>query len=107
MVSGSVNWVHFSIPSIAGMKVSAVQLNLETGSNDALVDRVIVYNGGKKIETFEFQELSGDVGLITLELEDKVPFTSVGITVKISTGVEEMGNHYTFYEVCADFMRNN
>ena len=107
MVPGSVNWVHFSIPTVADMKVSNVKLNFVTGSNDALVDNVVVYNGGKRVKTFEFQELSGDLGLITLELEDRVLFTSVGITVKISTGVEEMSHHYTFYEVCADFKRNN
>jgi len=100
---GLETWVHFAVPSIGGGShgVRYVQLDLKTGSADAWVTDVHVYDGEVR-----FQTLQGKwKALTTLDFGRVWTIHgALGISVRCVRGVENMSHRFQFLSVSADFV---
>ena len=98
--SGLTNWVHFAIPSVHGWSVRYIALKFWTGSVDAIVDKVHVYDLNNKIDEFEDLGWSGGWLIKTLDLGAPVMTSAVGISVQVGAGVEMMSHRFVFGGAC-------
>ncbi|MGB5831817.1 MAG: hypothetical protein WBG92_07490 [Thiohalocapsa sp.] len=98
--SGLKNWVHFAVPSVHGASVRHVALRFWTGSADAFVDKVHVYNLEAKVKEFEDLGWSGGWLTKTLDLGAPAPISALGISVEIAAGVEAMSHRFVFSGAC-------
>lgn len=81
-----------------------LRLKFYTGSADAFVSEVHVYNGNQKKKEFKSLNLSDGWKDIQLDLGSKVAFSrGLGITVKIGAGVEMAGHRFIFAAAGASF----
>ena len=99
--SGLKNWIHFAVPSVHGQSSQYVALQFYSGSSDAIVDKVHVYNLGTKV--VEIEDLGWSDGWYTevIDLGSKIPFTALGISVEVGAGVEMMSHQFIFTGACA------
>ncbi|NEX22344.1 hypothetical protein G3480_18880 [Thiorhodococcus mannitoliphagus] len=98
---GLYNWVHFAIPWTHGKTARFDALQFETGSVDAYVDQVHVYNLGERVKVFSDLDWSGNLQTRALDLGDNLTFSTLGISVGIAAGVEMMDHNFVFTGACA------
>jgi hypothetical protein len=99
--SGLYNWVHFAVPSTHGKSVRYIALQFETGSPDAYVNQIHVYNMSEKIREFNNLGWSGNLQTQVLDMGSEFPISAVGISVGIGAGVEMMSHRFVFTGACA------
>jgi hypothetical protein len=101
---GTSNWVHFAVPTLGGKGVRYIKLIFTTGSVDAWVSHVDVWNGSQKLKTFTGSWSDGHNPL-TLDLGKIRPITAaLGISVEIKAGVESMDHKVVFGAAGANFV---
>lgn len=99
--SGLLNWVHFAPPSIFGQKTRYVAIQFSTGSVDAFIDSVHVYDLGTRVKQFNDLGLSGGLQTKILDLGSDMTFAALGISVEVKAGVESMSHRVIFTGACA------
>jgi hypothetical protein len=99
--SGLYNWIHFAVPTVFGQTTRYIALQFWTGSVDAVVDSVHVYNGGDRV--MEFEDLGWADGWHEeiLDLGEEMTFAALGISIEIGAGVEMMDHRFLFTGACA------
>lgn len=95
------NWVHFAPPSVLGSTVRYIGLQFWTGSADAIVDYVHVYDLGQKVYSFDGLGWSDGWHTQVLDLGSDVSFNAIGISVGISTGAAATSHRFIFTGACA------
>jgi hypothetical protein len=103
---GTFNWVHFSVPTLGDTTKGAryIRLRFWTGSVDAYVSDVHVWNGDTKVKEFKGGWSDGWKTL-TLDLGSVVSFNKgMGISVKINAGVESMDHRFKLSGAGANFV---
>jgi hypothetical protein len=107
---GTTNWFHFAIPTPViindiRMQADSIILDFKTGSVDAFVRDVHIYDGGYRIAVFDGLNLSLEQPGFRLVLPD-APYLlyGLGISLGVSFGVESMDHNMTFYSVGCDFV---
>ena len=104
---GFANWVHMPIPSKAGGTWGAqtFKLRFYTGSVDAWVSDVHVYNGDNKVKEFTGLTYSDGWKTVQFNLGKKVLFTKgMSLAIKINAGVESMSHRLIFSGAGANFI---
>jgi len=107
---GTNNWFHFAVPTPViindrRMQVDSVMLIFKTGSVDAFIRDVHVYDGPWRIAVFDLINLSGDQPLVRLVLPGAPPIgQGLGISVGVGFGVEAMDHTMEFYSAGCDFV---
>jgi len=110
--SGLANWLHFAIPTPViindvRMRASSVMLVFKTGSVDAIVQHVHVYDGGTKIAEHNNVNLTKDHPFERFMIPDTPQVQwGLGISVGIGCGVESMSHHMEFFTAGCDFVIN-
>lgn len=99
--SGLYNWIHFAVPSVNGKAVRYIALQFQTGSADALINHVHVYNLSTKIREFNNLGWSGNLQTRVLDLGSPQTLSALGISVGIGAGVEMMSHRFIFTGACA------
>lgn len=100
--SGLTNWVHFAVPSQFGQQTRFIALQFLTGSVDAIVRDVHIYDLGIKVREFNDVNWTGALQSQILDLGSERAFTALGISVGIGAGVEQMSHRFWFTGACAD-----
>jgi len=93
--------VHFAPPTILQQRTRYIALQFQTGSADAFIDSVHVYNLGTKVKEFDDLGWSGALQAQVLDLGSDMPFVAVGISVEVKAGVESMSHNIIFTGACA------
>jgi len=107
---GTDNWFHFAIPTPViindvRMQADAAMLCFKTGSVDAFVRDVHVYDGWARIAEYNNINLSGDQPFIRLVLPGAPQmWQGLGISVGVGFGVEAMAHTMEFYAAGCDFV---
>lgn len=103
---GTSNWVHFAVPTLGNTNKGAryIRLRFWTGSADAFVSDVHVWNGETKVKEFT-GPWSGGWQTVTLDLGSVVSFTKgMGVSMKINAGVESMNHRFQISGAGANFV---
>jgi hypothetical protein len=95
------NWVQFAPPSVLGNTVRYIGLQFWTGSADAIVDYVHVYDLGEKVYSFDGLGWSNGWHTQVLDLGSDVSFNAIGISVGVSTGAAATSHRFIFTGACA------
>jgi hypothetical protein len=106
---GTDNWFHFAIPTpviVNDMRLRAdvVMLRFRTGSVDAFVQHVHVYDGEMRIAVHDNIYLSKENMFVRLVVPDR-PLVQwgLGISLGVGFGVEMMDHHMEFIAAGCDF----
>jgi len=97
---GVGNWIHFAPPSIHPSASRYIALQFWTGSADAIVQSVDVFNLVDKVKSFPLN-LSNGWYTKVLDMGAPIPFTALGISVQVGAGVESMSHRFVFTGACA------
>jgi hypothetical protein len=103
--SGTINWIHCAVPTDGDSTdpVRYVRLRFYTGSADAWISQVHIYNGDTKIKTFPVDWKTGWYTK-TLDLGTPRVFNKgLGISIEIKAGVEMMSHRFIFSGAGARF----
>jgi hypothetical protein len=103
---GTTNWFHFAIPTPVivndvRLQANCIQLSFATGSVDAFVRDVHVWDGSNRIAVFDAIYLQPGEPSIKLMIPNTPP---VGFGLGISVGVEPLDHGMTFYAAGCDFV---
>jgi hypothetical protein len=107
---GTDNWFHFAIPTPViiddvRLQVDSVLLCFWTGSIDAFVQHVHVYDGRYRIAKFDDINLSEDQPSVRLTLPGAPQMLQgLGISLGVGFGVEMMPHNMEFYSAGCDFV---
>jgi len=107
---GTDNWFHFAVPTPViindvRMQIDSVLLIFKTGSVDAVVRDVHVYDGPWRIAVFDLINLTGDQPLVRLVLPGTPALgQGLGISLGVGFGVEAMDHTMEFYSAGCDFV---
>jgi hypothetical protein len=107
--AGTSNWFHFAIPTPViiddvRLRADCVMLRFTTGSVDAFVRHVHVYDGEKKIAEHNDINLSKENGFVRLAVPDRPQILwGLGISIGVAFGVESMDHHMDFIAAGCDF----
>ena len=107
---GSTNWFHFAIPTPVivddvRLRADSVMLRFKTGSVDAWVRDVHVYDGEKLIAAHDKVNLSKDHLFERFLIPDRPEaLWGIGISIGVACGVEMMDHHMEFFAAGCDFM---
>jgi len=107
---GTFNWFHFAIPTPViindvRLQADSVLLCFWTGSPDAFVQHVHVYDGRYRIAEFNDINLSQDQPFVRLTLPDAPQILqALGISLGVGFGVEAMAHNMEFYAAGCDFV---
>jgi hypothetical protein len=105
--SGNWNWIHLPVPTKAGGTWGAryIRLKFYTGSADATVTEIHVYNGNTKVKTFLGLNISNGYKDLQFDLGSKMKFNrGMGISFRIGAGVESLMSHrFMFHAAGANF----
>lgn len=107
--AGTGNWFHFAIPTPViiddiRLRADCVMLRFTTGSVDAFVQHVHVYDGEKKIAEHNDIYLSKENGFVRLAVPDRPQILwGLGISIGVGFGVESMDHHMDFIAAGCDF----
>jgi hypothetical protein len=107
---GTDNWFHFAVPTPViindvRLQVDSVMLVFKTGSLDAVVRDVHVYDGPWRIAEFNLINLSGNQPFVRLVLPGAPPIgQGLGISLGVGFGVEAMDHTMEFYSAGCDFV---
>ena len=99
--SGEANWIHFAPPSIHLTKARYVALKFWTGSADAWVDQLHVYNLNAKVYEDNDVDLSNGWYIEVFDMGSLKDFSALGISVRVAAGVEMMSHRFVFAGACA------
>jgi hypothetical protein len=106
---GTFNWFHFAIPTPViindvRLRADAVMLRFTTGSVDAFVRDVHVYDGETRIAAFDDLYLSLENACVRLPLPDRPLMAwGLGVSIGVGFGVEMMDHHMDFIAAGCDF----
>ncbi|MBU7048242.1 MAG: hypothetical protein HXS54_17555 [Theionarchaea archaeon] len=96
---GTDNWLHFAIPTSVivndkRLRVGSVMVVFRTGSPDAVVRDVHIYDGEKKIAQHNGVNLSGNIGFRRFDVptHPEVAF-GIGISIGVTFGTDKAKNH--------------
>jgi len=107
--SGTENWFHFAIPTPViindiRLRIDAAILRFTTGSADAFVRDVHVYDGEVLIAVHNDVNLSGENGFVRLLVPDRPEVLwGIGISIGVGFGVEMMSHRMEFISAGCDF----
>jgi len=107
---GTDNWFHFAIPTPViindiRLQADAVMLCFKTGSIDAFLRDVHVYDGVTRIAEFNDVNLSKDQPFARLVLPGApLMWQALGISLGVGFGVEMMDHTMEFYAAGCDFV---
>ncbi len=107
---GTINWFHFAIPTPViindvRLQIDSVLLVFKTGSIDAIVRDVHVYDGPWRIAVFDQVNLTGNQPLVRLTLPGTPAVgQGLGISLGVGFGVEAMDHTMEFYSAGCDFV---
>jgi len=107
---GTINWFHFAIPTPViindvRMQADSILLSFRTGSIDAFVRDVHIYDGVNRIAVFDGVNLSLDQPATRIILPDAPTMGfGLGISLGVGFGVEAMDHSMTFYAAGCDFV---
>jgi len=107
---GTSNWFHFAIPTPViiddvRLRIDSVILNFRTGSTDAWVRHVHIYDGGGKIVEHNDIYLSEQNTFLRLTVPDRpYMFWGIGISIGVEFGLELMDHSMDFYAAGCDFV---
>jgi hypothetical protein len=105
--SGMWNWIHMTVPSPYGVGqygARFIRLKFYTGSADAFISQIDVYNGNTKVRTFKGLSISDGWKDMQFDLGKKYNFgRGLGISIKIGAGVEMMSHRFIFSSAGASF----
>lgn len=101
---GRSNWVHFAIPTVGSGEngVQFIGLKFSTGSADAAVTQIDVYDGDINFQTITgrwtgYNDIQLDLGQVW-QLQ-----RGLGISIGIGAGVESMSHQFQFMSAGALF----
>lgn len=107
---GTGNWFHFAIPTPViiddvRLKIDSVLLSFRTGSTDAYVRHVHIYDGEDKIAEHNDIYLSEENDLVRLAVPDQ-PYVhgGIGISIGVDFGLELMDHSMDFIAAGCDFV---
>jgi hypothetical protein len=106
---GTNNWFHFAIPTPViiddvRLRADAVLLRFKTGSVDAFVRDVHVYDGERLIAAHNDVNLSKENWFVKLVVPDRPHVLwGLGISLGVGFGVEMMDHHMDFIAAGCDF----
>lgn len=107
---GTTNWLHMAIPTPViindvRLRLDAVMLSFITGSTDAYIREVHVWDGPSRIAVFDGLNLSGDNPFVRLEVADR-PWIwfGIGVSIGISVGVEQLSHRIEIWSAGCDFV---
>jgi len=107
---GTDNWFHFAIPTPViindvRLQADSVMLCFMTGSADAFIQHVHVYDGRYRIAEFNDVNLVGEQPFVRLVVPDAPQiWGGLGISVGVGFGVESMDHTMEFYSAGCDFV---
>lgn len=109
--SSTRNWFHFAIPTPVivnnqRLRVGSVLIRFKTGSGDAFINAVHVYDGERKIASFDNLNLSPkqfETKRFKIPKNPKIKF-GLGISIGVSFGVESMPHNMKFSSAGCDFL---
>jgi hypothetical protein len=104
--SGTWNWIHFAVPTIASptQGVRYVKVRFYTGSVDAWVSAIHIYDGTAKVKVLEGAWSNG-YKTVVVDLGSVRSFTyGLGVSVEIKAGVEPMSHRFIFVGAGANFV---
>jgi hypothetical protein len=107
---GTINWFHFAIPTPViindvRLRADSVMLCFRTGSVDAIVRDVHVYDGNNLIAVHDNVRLSKENLFVRLMIPDRPEmWLALGISIGVSFGVEMMDHHMEFIAAGCDLM---
>jgi hypothetical protein len=105
---GTSNWIHMPIPSKAGGTWGArsFKLQFSTGSADAWVSDIDVWNGAVKVKAFPGLTYSNGWKTVLLDMGKKVVFSrGMSVSIKINAGEESMSHQFIFSGAGANFVQ--
>ena len=107
---GTSNWFHFAIPTPViindvRLRADSVMLNFKTGSTDAYVKDVHVYDGDSLIVEHNDINLSEQNDLLRLLIPDR-PYVhlGLGISIGVEFGLEKKDHSMEFIAAGCDFV---
>jgi hypothetical protein len=103
--SGTSNWVHFAVPSLGGgtRGVRYIRLKFRTGSVDAWVSDVHVWDGNVRFATLTGSWTGSRDVLLDLGQVWRIN-RGLGISIQVNAGVEGMSHNFQFRSVGANFV---
>jgi hypothetical protein len=105
-ISGTWNWVQFPIsgPGAPLTGVRKIRLQFATGSIDAYINAIHVYNGSTKVAEFTGLNWSGPTQEQTIDLGTKMSFTSgLNLAIEVGAGLEAMDHTFWFIAAGANW----
>ncbi len=106
---GTVNWFHFAIPTPVivndvRLRADTVILSFETGSADALVRDVHIYDGSGKIAEFNGVNLTRENWYHRFEIKTRPEvWQGLGVSIGVTFGTEPMNHWMRFVSAGCDF----
>jgi len=96
---GTENWFHFAIPTSVivddkRLRVGSVMVVFRTGSADAIVRDIHIYDGEQKIAEHNGVNLSGNIGFKRFDVptHPSVKF-GIGISIGVKFGTNKNASH--------------
>lgn len=109
--SGTNNWFHFAIPTPVivndkRLRADSVMVQFYTGSADASITAIHVYDGEKRIATYENIHLHPNKWAFhRFDVPEKPEIRlGVGISIQVAFGVESMSHVMEFSSAGCDFI---
>ncbi len=105
--SGAFNYVQFPIPGGTQFqkRVRYIRLRFFTGSVDAFIPEIDVYNGGTFVQSFPDLNWSGAEQEKLLDLGSLKSFNKgLNLAIKTAAAVEPMSHDFAFYGAAANWL---
>jgi hypothetical protein len=103
---GLSNWVQLAIPTPGNLSQGAryIRLRFYTGSVDAFVSDIHIWNGEEKVKEFAGNWSNG-WKTVTLDLGAVTSFSKgLGVSIQIKAGVENLSHRFIFAGAGANFV---
>jgi hypothetical protein len=106
---GTVNWFHFAIPTPViindvRLRADAVIVNFETGSADAIVRDVHIYDGDVGVVEHNGVNLTGQNWFYRFEIPTRPEmWQGIGVSIGVAFGIEAMAHWMDFASAGCDF----
>jgi hypothetical protein len=95
-----INWVHYAPAAVLGEKIRYIGLQFATGSADAVVDNVHVWDLNARRYRFDDLGWSGGSQIKILDLGSFQTFQVIGLSIGVWSGVEMMDHSFEINGVC-------
>ena len=101
---GLWNWIHYSLPVPWGKKARYIAVRYQTGSIDAFISDIHVYDGVSKIHTESGLNLSEGPDWYIVDMgSDKFIDEALGVSIRVAAGVESMSHRTMIFAVAGDW----